>query len=100
MESLPKISNEVVPAPRSGKELRSGRIPNPGYINQAIASNCGLTDGRPAAALATGTKPILSNGRMGGINLIPIVLCVHNNKEPRSKQSSSKSGITRKNSPW
>ncbi|MED6199562.1 hypothetical protein PIB30_077099 [Stylosanthes scabra] len=36
---------------------------------------------------------------MGGINPIPNVLCVHNNVEPRSQQSPSKSRVTRKNSP-
>ncbi|MED6177211.1 hypothetical protein PIB30_095866 [Stylosanthes scabra] len=50
--------------------------------------------------LSIGTKPTLSNGRMGGINPIPNVLWVHNNVEPRSQQSSSKSRVTRKNSPW
>ncbi|MED6147205.1 hypothetical protein PIB30_041952 [Stylosanthes scabra] len=49
--------------------------------------------------VASLTKPILSNGRMGGINLVPNVLCIHNNVEPRSQQSSSKSRVTRKNSP-
>ncbi|MED6200958.1 hypothetical protein PIB30_090333 [Stylosanthes scabra] len=37
---------------------------------------------------------------MGGINPVPNVLCIHNNVEPRSQQSSSKSRVTRKNSPW
>ncbi|MED6163702.1 hypothetical protein PIB30_082587 [Stylosanthes scabra] len=36
---------------------------------------------------------------MGAINPVPNVLCVHNNIEPRSQQSSSKSRVTRKNSP-
>ncbi|MED6164961.1 hypothetical protein PIB30_095159, partial [Stylosanthes scabra] len=45
------------------------------------------------------TKPILSNGRIGGINPVPNVLCVHNNVEPRSQQNLSKSRVTRKNSP-
>ncbi|MED6126289.1 hypothetical protein PIB30_076934 [Stylosanthes scabra] len=72
------------------------------YANAAISDEEmeDAGDGRPAAALATGTKPILSNGRMGGINPVPNVLCIHNNKEPRSQQNSSKSRITGKNSPW
>ncbi|MED6224358.1 hypothetical protein PIB30_083196 [Stylosanthes scabra] len=57
-------------------------------------------DGRTAAAPATGTKPILSNGRMGGTNPVPNVLCIDNNVEPRSQQNSSKSRVTGKNSPW
>ncbi|MED6172286.1 hypothetical protein PIB30_048716 [Stylosanthes scabra] len=41
----------------------------------------------------------LSRGRVGGINPVPEVLGIHNSREPRSQQNSSKSRVTRKNSP-